>query len=199
MGFSRPKNLFSLIMLISLAVCIAVFLWTNFSGDRPPQTTINSPPQKIVEEKTKVYIRENYSLCSQIGYSCKLDTQLTGNERKQLDNLAESEILKKYPPEAGWTVSWQGSSLYLAKDKPGLCPEHQKRWHLGLDSTEKKIAVYLGPAAVGNEGGLVRETDLLVDLLPADLQQRVRERTIEFLSWEELIATLDSLAEYAED
>ena len=37
-----------------------------------------------------------------------------------------------------------------------------------------------------------------IDLLPEDLQQRVRESTIEFLNWEELIATLDSLAEYAE-
>ena len=79
----------------------------------------------------------------------KQEILLSGAERQELNNQAESEILKKYPPEAGWTISWEGSRLYLEKEIQGLCPEHQKRWHLGLDPTEKKVVVYLGPAAVG--------------------------------------------------
>lgn len=100
----KYKHLWGLVLLISLTAFGAVFIWANLSEDRPPQKTIINQAKKIVEEETEVYSREKYSLCQKIGYSCKQEILLSGAERQELNNQAESEILKKYPPEAGWTI-----------------------------------------------------------------------------------------------
>jgi len=199
MSIFRYKNILNLILLVSFTAFLGVYLYmTPPEPEKPPQTTIVQPPRKMVDTQTNVYLVENYNLCSKLGLACRNETLLAGNARQDLTNKLESELAAIYPTQAGWTITWQGTSLYLEQSLPGLCPEHKKRWHLGLSPGGDKVAVYLGPAAVGIEGGLVKETDLKVGMLPADTQQRVVDRAFEFLDWEDLIATLDSLEEYVE-
>jgi len=189
-----------LMSIASFLAFLGVYVYmTPNESEKTPQTTIVTPPKKIVESAAEVYLVEDYALCMKIGLACRTETLLSGNAREELANNTEQEIIAKYPAEAGWTVTWQGTRLYLAKTKPGMCPEHKERWHLGVNQGGDKVAVYLGPAAVGTEGGLIRETELRLALLPADIQQRIINRAIEFLDWEELIATLDSLEEYIEE
>ncbi len=200
MEILRHKYFRSFLLIVAGLTFLAVYLWTAPDAQEgSPRTASGTSPQRIVEKGTEVYLKETYALCKKSGFSCGTETLLTGTERKELNNLAESEIISRYPPDQGWTVAWQGTRLYLEKIKEGLCPEHQKRWHLGLNAAGDKVAVYLGPSAVGMEGGIVRETDLLVASLPEDIRQRIREQNIEFLDWEELIATLDSLSEFTAD
>lgn len=200
MSILRYKHLIKLILLASFVTFLAVYFYMiPPESEKTPQTTIVTPPKKIIEVGTNVYISESYTLCKKIGLSCQTETLLTGDARQELANKTESELVTIYPTSAGWNLTWQGSHLYLEQTIPGLCPDHQKRWHLGLSSGGDKVTVYLGPAAVGIEGGIVKETDLQLATLPADIQERIVNRAIEFLDWEELIATLDSLEEYVEE
>lgn len=198
MSIFRYKHLISLMLLVFFATLLGVYWYmTPPEAEKEPQTTVVSPPKKIVESSTQVYLAEYYALCKKQGFACRTEILLSGEPREALTNKTQAEIEERYPAEAGWTVDWTGSRLVLEQVKPGLCPEHQKRWHLGVSPGGDMVAVYLGPAAVGSEGGLVRETHLKLEMLPQDVQQRVRNGTFEFLNWDDVIATLDSLVEYS--
>ncbi|MCR4442071.1 MAG: hypothetical protein QHH10_07340 [Peptococcaceae bacterium] len=149
----------------------------------------------VIGPGTAVYIKDEYSLCRKFELSCGDESLLEGAARAELNNLSEDELKIKYPQEAGWEVSWQGSKVVLRQIKPGLCPLHRKRWHLAPDGTGEKIAVYLGPSRVGTEGGIVQETGIRIVDLPAELQEKIKNSAFEFIDWDELVATLDSLDE----
>lgn len=200
MSIFRYKQLINLILLASFATFLGVYLYMiPPEPEKKPQTAVVLPPEKIVEAGTDVYIAEIYTTCEKYDLSCRTETLLTGNARQELAGKSENEVLAKYPREAGWNVVWEGKRLQLEQKKPGLCPDHQKRWHLGVEPGGEKLAVYLGPGIVGQEGGIYKNTDLIISRLPADIQEKIKAGTMEFIDLEDLIATLDSLGEYGEE
>lgn len=162
---------------------------------KPKQTIVLTNENQIVQPETKVYIRERYTICEEHGLNCENESILSGPARANLDNITLEELKQKYPEDAGWEVIWQNNKVVLQQSHQGLCPLHQKRWHLGLDETRKKVVVYMGPSKIGNAGGIVKETNIIFAELPLGLQEKIQENSMEFIEWDELIGTLDSLDE----
>jgi hypothetical protein len=161
-----------------------------------PEPAIDlSTKEKIVNSETEVYLREIYTICEEYELGCNNESMITGSARAVLDNISEEELKLKYPKEAGWEVIWHGNKLILQQAHNGLCLLHQERWHLAPDENDKMVVVYLGPSQIGEAGGIVQETNILLEELPLGLQERIKNRTMEFIKWDELIGTLDSLDE----
>jgi len=163
--------------------------------DEPENLIVGSDIQKTIDPETKVFLSEQYALCEKHRLPCRNESPLEGAARMELNDLNLNDVVKKYPEEAGWKIIWEDKKLVLQQEQPGLCPEHKNRWHLAADQTGKKVAVYVGPPQVGVEGGLIKTTDIAIDKLPLDLRSKITARYFEFLTWDDLIATLDSLSE----
>lgn len=172
----------------------------HYTASLPEETTpqdqaVETVLQKEVTSETRVYLRELYALCQKYSLACYNETLLEGAARLAMNGLALNDLMEKYPEEAGWEVIWGDRRLSLQQKLPGLCPRHKERWHLAADDTGEKVAVYLGPPQVGLEGGVVRVTEIRIDRLTVELQEKIAGRYFEFITWDDLIATLDSLSE----
>lgn len=201
MRYSKYKHIYLLLSLVALLSFILVYKYMTVypQGMKKPEETVGIPPAvKTVQPHMQVYLREIYTLCQKYQLSCNQETIIQGRAREELNNMGERDLRDKFPVEAGWRVDWQGQRIYLERINPGLCPEHKERWHLGLDEREERVAIYLGPSVIGEDGGLVQLTDLKVANFSPELKEKIKAGTMEFYDWEELIATLDSLDEYNE-
>lgn len=195
----KYKHIFLWMILASFVSFLSVYHYMSvLTEDSNPQekTVIVPPVQQRIEANTKVYLRERYELCRQFKLDCGNESLLKGTARADLNNLTKKELDNKYPPEAGWQVIWQGHKVVFEKTEEGLCPEHKNRWHLALDETGEWIAIYYGPSEIGIAGGLIKRTEIRAEDLPGEIQDRIINGNMEFLNWEDLIATLDSLEEY---
>lgn len=190
---------------LSLWLCFAAFLsfitFYHYMTLLPQEqktekaTTLPTGPV-VVTPDSRIYLQERYVLCDKYGLGCGSMTLLEGAARSDLNNLTEQELIQKYPPKAGWKVTWEGKQVILQQLVPGICPEHSERWHLGADE-HGYVGVYLGPSVMGKEGGEVKKTAVPLKKLPDDIQERIVKGSMEFLDWNDVIATLDSLNEYA--
>jgi len=186
---------FLLAGLSFIAVYERVVTLPSKGHDSGRAATIITAGSNVIGPGTAVYIKDEYTLCRKYGLPCGDEALLDGAARDQLNNLSEDELRGRYPQQAGWEISWERNKVVIRQIKPGLCPLHSKRWHLAPDATGDNIAVYLGPAKVGREGGVVKETGIRIADLPVDLRERVRNNDFEFIDWDDLVATLDSLDE----
>lgn len=148
-----------------------------------------------INTDTKVYLREEYAICAKYNLACSYDKPLEGSARAELNNISRDELLEKYPKTAGWDISWLENKVVLREIRAGLCPLHQQRWHLAPDETGELVAVYLGPPQVGDEAGVIKITNIRLAELPLVQQDKIRNRKLEFIKWDDLIGALDSLAE----
>ena len=62
---------------------------------------------------------------------------------------------------------------------------------------DRYLTIYNGPTEVAEEGGVRQVTDIAVSTLPEDVQQKLREGSMEIHSEEELIGILDGLSEHS--
>ena len=200
MLFFRYKHIFTVLLMFFLLSFISVYhymtSWPDDIEEKSGEAVITPGVSKLVNPESRIYVTEKYELCEKYLGSCKYSTLLEGAARKELNNLTESELSARYPQASGWDLIWEDEKLILEHVNPGLCPDHRKRWHISPDEQGLHIAVYLGPKEVGTEAGLVRATDLEISRMPFQVQERIREGSLEYLDWEEVIATLDSFAEY---
>ncbi|PKM87746.1 MAG: hypothetical protein CVU87_09010 [Firmicutes bacterium HGW-Firmicutes-12] len=200
MNLMKYKHILLLFAFIALLSFITFYRYMTLlphenSVSKPKQTIDLFTEEKTVSSETEVYLREIYTICEEYDLGCKNETIIKGSARAVLDNISEEELKLKYPIEAGWEVIWQGNKVILQQAHSGLCLLHRERWHLAPDDSDSKVVVYLGPSEIGTSGGIVQETNILLEELPFELQDRIRNRTMEFIKWDELIGTLDSLDE----
>ncbi|MGI6533526.1 MAG: hypothetical protein ACOX23_02735 [Peptococcia bacterium] len=199
---SRYKHLSLLLVLLAIGCAIGTCTyWQYFAGtggqaEKERSALTESGAEQVITPETKLLLRENYALCLAHNLACGRERVPTGMVRDGFNQLTIRQLRKKYKAEAGWKVYWQKDKVVLELCREGLCPEHRKYWHLQSDDSGKWVAVYPGPAKVGRSGGAVKVTEIHLHQLPPDLQQEIVNGAWEFLSWEEVIATLDSLGEY---
>lgn len=200
MWFKRYKHILTLMIIFSFLSFLSVYHYMttlpNEPGDKEGEAVITPVINKVVNSDTLIYVIESYEVCHKYISTCNYENLLDGAARKELNDLSEAELAARYPVTSGWNIIWEGQKLNLVHSNPGLCPEHSKRWHLLAAEDGVNIAVYLGPTEVGIEGGIAQTTNLEISKMPAEVQNRIREGTLQFLDWEDVIATLDSFAEY---
>ena len=194
----RYRHIFTWLVIAALISFLAVYIYMLRlpEGMKKAENVFDSQViNKIVGQETEVVLREWYAICQKYQLSCSNEKRLEGAEREELNNLTEAELQVKFPEAAGWKIIWEEKRITLEHAEAGLCPEHQKRWHLLADETGQKVAIFLGPQEIGKDGGLVNITDIDINGLPFNLQEKIKKGSMEFLDWDDLIATLDSLAE----
>lgn len=199
MYLSKYKHLFITLFLIAVGSALATYQYIIYLSEeetKEQEPTALSLSSMVITPKTEIIIKEKHALCQKYGLVCGAEQKIEGTVRAKYNNLTQDALKKKHPEVAGWHVYWQKNQVVLEQILEGICPEHSNCWHLSDDNIGEKLAVYLGPSAVGREGEIIMVTDIYLDNLPADLQKKIREGVIEFFDWEELIAMLDSLAEY---
>lgn len=202
MRISKYRYLYLSLFLVSLVSALVAYYYTTLlpgSGEKPEEAVVIPPiKQQVIHAGTSVYLREQYALCSKYNLGCDTEKLIDGAARNEFNNMTYTELEAKYPESANWKIKWELNKIVIEKIQPGLCPEHKERWHLEPDETGEKVAAYVGPVEVGKEGGLVHKTDIMLSSLPLEIQDKIRAGKLEFINWEELIATLDSLDEYNE-
>lgn len=200
MKLVKNKNIWFWLVMVALLSFFSVYHYmTLFPQEvkKPEEVAVFPQVQQVIKPSTNVYLHEQYDLCQKYNLACINKTKLTGLTRLDLNGFSLKELEEIYPKTAGWDIQWQDKNMVILRHlKPGLCPEHRKRWHLYPDESGERIAVYLGPSAVEIEGGLIQRTYIKIDNLPLKLQEKIINGSMEFIKWEDLIATLDSLDEF---
>lgn len=198
MSFHRAKSIYLWLVLLGALSFLAVYAYMNI---HPPEVKEPAPAIEVsapaaIRPEFRVAVEEKYALCRKYSLQCSYVTILTGKAREELNDLTPADMQEKFPQSAGWNVRWETNRVILEQSLPGLCPEHKKRWHLACDEKTETVKVYLGPAAVGTDSELVKTTEIRPDSLPVNIREQIMRGSLEFFDWEELVATLDSLAEY---
>ena len=202
MRINKYRYLYLSLILVSLISAFVAYCYTVLLPETGrKQEAVLIPPviQQVIHAGTAVYLREQYALCAKYNLGCDTIKLIDGAARNELNNMTNMDLEVKYPESANWRIKWEQNKVVIEKVQPGLCPDHKERWHIEPDEKGEKIAVYIGPVEVGKEGGLAHKTDIMLNRLPLEIQDKIRAGKMEFINWEELIATLDSLDEYNED
>ena len=152
----------------------------------------DTEPQK----PRQFYWEERYELCELYQLDCEAVRQPGDTATEEmLRDLPLQELAGRYPgPD--WTVSENAEQVVtICRNRPGLCPQHQKIYHLGSNETGQYVAVYYGPSAVGSAAGAFLVTDVLLDHLSPEQLWELEQGQYEFYSQDELISMLDNLSE----
>ena len=101
------------------------------------------------------------------------------------------DLLHLYPADQGWKLSFASGEAILARTVAGLCPDDQKKSHLG----EKGgfLAVVRGPAGIN--GGIIRVTTIPLASLPPDYRNQAEQGTLDLPDEISLLQILDSFDE----
>ncbi|MDK2823836.1 MAG: hypothetical protein PWQ67_2355 [Clostridia bacterium] len=190
---------FGLFLVFILSSGISFYWMINSEPQNKPRLpVVQQPKEKIfkVTTETKVVLKEEYKVCQKYNLPCTGEEKLlTGSAREQLNGLTIEEISKKYAQE-NKIVRRENDIVNIITLFEGLCSQHKKIWHLGLNNSGDYIAVYYGPGDVQNEGGIYKVTEIPINNLPLDYQEKIKTYKLEFYQEEELIATLDSISEF---
>lgn len=137
-----------------------------------------------LEIKTKIEFYKLYNGCGHLIKQREYETLLN-----ELDKM---ELHTRYPAEAGWDINYKGNTVKLVQRVEGFCPIDKEIRHLGVK--EGFLTIFIGPAYL--DGPIKKITNIRIDSLPVELQQKIYNRSLEFSSEAELLEALDSLDEY---
>jgi len=200
MPWNKYKYIYLGLFLVFLLSSGLSFYWAvNYQPQNKPKVSVMQDPTKNVykiAKETKIILQEKYATCQKYGLKCEInEAEMIEEERSRLNGLTLEELKKLYEAE-NKTVEQDANKIYIISWHNGLCSEHKKIWHLGVNSSGDFVTVYYGPGKVRDEGGIYKVTEIPVAKLPQQYQTKVREYTMEFNQEEELIATLDSFSEF---
>ena len=178
-------------VLVVLGVFYGGYFWMQ--GADLTENVLPSEVEQagVFEPAYQVQFLETYALCDEYNLGCKAQ-EIAGGE--ELNGLSLEAIKAKYPADT-WRVTLKGSALTICKLKAGLCADHKKIYHLGLNSSGEYLTICYGPAKVGSNGGVCLSTD--IPLLNLDITQRekVLKGYYEANDLEQLQGILDSFSE----
>lgn len=141
--------------------------------------------------------QEAYEVCSLYELDCtarQFEAEKEVEER--LAKLDLQEIAKIYPlPE--WSVVEHNKDIIMTRNLPGLCPEHKKIYHFGVNAGGNYLAVLYGPHQVGTDGGVYLLTDIAWRDITPEEQKKILQGEYEFYFKEDMIVALDSFSELA--
>lgn len=198
--WQKYKYILFALSSVFLVSSLAVFIYVSKPAAPPqkPIDTVLNHVEKIITEDSVVYLKDFYPVCANYFSDCGTKTIILGDARDNLNGKNIEEIKSQYPNNQGWKVEWDNKDLIIVKINFGLCKDHLKMYHLLPDRNGKYIVIYYGPSKVGKDGGIYKETNLLIQDVPKNYQNAIINGNMEFINEEELIATLDSLSEHGE-
>ena len=178
------------LVLVFTAAFMLSYRWAQPEPmEKPLSQMASSEP-----EKQTIVFQEGFEVC--VAHQLDCLQPLEAPEDIDLSQEKLADIKKRYP-EPQWLVSQEKQTITIIKLQAGLCPVHRQIAHLGVNASGEYLTIYNGPTEVAEEGGVRQVTDIAVSTLPEDVQQKLREGSMEIHSEEELIGILDGLSEHS--
>jgi len=201
MSWNKFKYIYLLLFFIFISSGAISFYWMISSEpqQKPQIPTVQQPEEKIfrINNDTEVIFQEKYKICQKYGLDCAaVIKKVSVSERTKLNGLTIEELKQLYAYENYCIEKTEENKVIITQLADGLCPNHKKIWHLGPNNSGDYVAVYYGPSEVKNEGGIFKVTEIPINQLPLEYQEKIKNYKLEFYQEEELIATLDSFSEF---
>ena len=98
-------------------------------------------------------------------------------------------------PSPQWLIIEDGKNISLTHLLDGLCPEHKKIMHLGVNQSGEYLTVCYGPSKVSSLGGVYLVSDIPLISLSTEEQDKLLHGYYESSNYEELQGILDSFSE----
>jgi hypothetical protein len=145
-------------------------------------------PEITITAQTPVIFEQEYLKCGHKVVS-------SFPERENLNGKTVSEIQAVYTSAQSYQVSWNIDSLVIKQSLDDWCSEDRNK--LRLKDYQGQVAVFQGADAQSDI--LLRVTGIATSSLPPEVQQAIREGTMEFKNQDELNDALENLDEYLID
>lgn len=136
---------------------------------------------------------ESYALCEEYNLGCK-PTKLATQMPADFLRLNLEDIRALYPSPQ-WLIIEDGKNVSITHLLDGLCAEHKKIMHLGVNESGEYLTICYGPSKVSSLGGVYLVSDIPLVGLSAEEQDKVLHGAYESSSYEELQGILDSFSE----
>ena len=125
--------------------------------------SFNNSEQKIV----KPSIKPDTVIKKELRYVCGDKVATTIPTTSDLVGSDFRSIVKRYPPEQGWSVDdTVKNTIILARTEPTICPYHKDFRHLGV--SDGYLVVYEGP--MGFNTKILQREEISLSSLPPDMQ-----------------------------
>ena len=183
--------------------CLAAFFflgsaflgYTLNSTDEEPELTSEKDITDVASiiDPYNITFLERYALCDEYNLNCTA-VQYDFTPAEDLQKLNEDEINSLFPsPE--WSVFLDEKDLTITHLLEGLCPEHKKIMHLGLNQSGEYITICYGPSEISSLGGVYLVSDIPFAALNSEQQEEILRGSYESQNLEELQGILDSFSE----
>lgn len=160
----------------------------DFSTNPPVEQTAN-----LIEPYHFSFF-ESYALCEEYNLGCK-PTVLNIEPTAELAMLSLDDIRTLYPSPQ-WLVIADESEVSITHLLDGLCAEHKKTLHLGVNQSGEYITICYGPSEISSQGGVYLISDVKLSNLTTQEQDKILHGYYESTNYEELQGILDSFSEY---
>ena len=188
---------------IFLWLCLAAFFFIGStflgyainSAEEEPELTSKKDITDVASiiEPYNITFLERYALCDEYNLNCSA-TSYDFTPTEDLQKLNEEEIRTLFPsPE--WSVFLDNKDLTITHLLEGLCPEHKKIMHLGLNQSGEYITICYGPSEISSLGGVYLVSDIPFAALNSEQQEQILRGSYESQNLEELQGILDSFSE----
>ena len=192
----RIRSTFLWLVLAALFFVGSTFLgYALNSSDEEPELTSEkniTDVTSIIEPYNIVFL-ERYALCHEYNLNCTA-TSYDYTPLEDLQKLSEDEIQALYPAPQ-WSVFLDDKDLTITHLLEGLCPEHKKTMHLGLNQSGEYITICYGPSEISSLGGVYLVSDIPFSALNDEQKEQILRGSYESQNLEELQGILDSFSE----
>lgn len=180
------------ISLIVLALSAGFGLgygWASFnvngnSEEKKPVVGIEQK-REIIKEATPIIYEKEYKLCRHVIIEDFPD-------KGKLVGKTLQDLRKIYKSENGYSVSLLDGTLTLRQAVEDWCPQDKEKCR--LKEYQGRVAVYKGPDTKNDV--LVKVTGIKIEILPASIQEKIKNGAYEFENEQVLNDALENLDEF---
>lgn len=162
-------------------------LWSYVNNGKNVQKPIITASQDTdkVNDDTQIVFEQEYLRCRHVIIS-------EFAQRDQLMGKALSELRQAFNSANGYQINMQGQTLVIRQKINDWCPQDKEKYR--LKEYQGKVAIYQGPDS--DNDILLRVTNLPLEMLPAEIQEKIRAGSYEFTSEQALNDALENFDEY---
>jgi len=184
----KSRNI--LIFIAVIIIFAGIVTGYIFNNDINKISTEKKPIIETVDQAKLV--NPNTHIDYQIEYlKCGHKVASSFNRASELVGKDLEDIRRSYGIKDGYRISWQGQSLVIYQQVNDYCPADKNRYR--LKEYKGMVAIYRGTE---EEEVLERVTEIPMDLLPASVQEDIRNGKFEFQDRATLNDALENFDEF---
>ncbi len=185
----QTKNLVSIaVLLVSFGLG---FLLANFFNSFSSPDTYQKPvvdikeKRDVIDENTQIIYEQKYMKCGHLIIK-------EFSDREIIEGKTLPQIRQIYTPQNKYKVEYDNNLLIIHQEINDWCPEDKDKCR--LKEYQGRVAIYKGPNA--DNDILFKVTSINIEVLPIELQNKIRNSEWEFKDINALNDALENLDEY---